>query len=154
MNGETSIDGGDNFDKCPSSVDAITEGKHFLSIIYIIISLGPGGAGYLFQGSKVFEIHGKSVTRVHSLKLLFPNSPIYVEAAYYNSRSQTMSLFQSYKVFVYDYTGGRFSLDPSYPKRIPSSIGFNPTGAMQWSDGSHILFSVSLTFLIVSNCMF
>lgn len=53
-----------------------------------------------------------------------------------------MVLFQSFQVFVFDYTGGRFSLDPAYPKRIPSSIGFNPIGAMEWADGSHILFSV------------
>jgi len=131
LNGDTSLDG---IDKCPSSVDAISE--------------GPGDAIYLFQGSKVFEIHGKTVTRVHSLRLLFPNGPIYAEAAYYNTRSQTMSIFQSFKVYVFDYTSGRFSLDPSYPKRVPTSIGFNPTGAMQWTDGSHILFSRADEFAV------
>lgn len=114
-------------------------------LVLTILPLGPARAVYLFQGSKVYEIHGGSVTRVNSLRTLFPNGPIYVEAAFYNARSQTIVLFQSYNVFVFDYSGGRFSLDPSYPKRIPSSIGFNPTGAMQWSDGSNILFSVRLT---------
>jgi hypothetical protein len=128
-------------DKCPSSVDALCEGNQDFDIQKTFF-LGPGQSVYLFQGSKIYELRGGSVTRVHSLRTTFPKGPIYVEAAFYNPRSQTMALFQSRNVFVFDYTGGKFSLDPSYPKRVPTSIGFNPTGALQWSDGNNILFSV------------
>lgn len=62
------------------------------------IFVGIGGVSYFFQGSKVYEVRGRSIQKTHSLRLFFPNGPLYVEAAYINERSQALVLFQSYQV--------------------------------------------------------
>lgn len=98
---------------------------------------------YLFSGSKVFELRGNSIVKEHQLRTLFPRGPIYVEAAYLNRNDRTMVLFQSYKVYVFTFFAGGYSLDLSYPKSLPKTISFNPTGAITWSDGHQFLFSVS-----------
>ncbi|CAD5232233.1 unnamed protein product [Bursaphelenchus xylophilus] len=112
---------------CPGMVDAI--------------SPNPSGTVYLFSGSKVFELRDKTIIKQHSLRTLFPNGPIYVEAAYLNKNDRTMVLFQSYKVYVFTYFAGRYSLDLSYPKSLPRTVSFNPTGAITWSDGHQFIFS-------------
>ncbi|CAD5222899.1 unnamed protein product [Bursaphelenchus okinawaensis] len=124
--------GGSGSFGCPGMVDAV--------------SPNPGGTVYLFSGSKVFEIRDKTIIKEHSLRTLFPNGPIYVEAAYLNKNDRTMVLFQSYKVYVFTYFAGRFSLDLSYPKSLPRTLTFNPTGAITWSDGHQFIFSRSDDF--------
>lgn len=97
----------------------------------------------MFSGSKVYEINGQSINKLHSLRILFPNGPIYVEAAYYNENNGIIVLFQSYQVYAFEYnlSQKKFILNKSFPKRI--SI-FNPVGAMLWIDGRQFLFSVKL----------
>uniref|UniRef100_A0A914D5R0 Peptidase metallopeptidase domain-containing protein n=1 Tax=Acrobeloides nanus TaxID=290746 RepID=A0A914D5R0_9BILA len=122
------------FNDCPQTLDAF--------------STGLGGVNYIFQGSKVYELRGNRVVKTHSLRTLFPRGPIYVDAAFANDRSNTMMLFQSYQVYAFHKRGSQFVLDSDFPKRVPSNMRFNPTGAILWNDGHQILFSSSGDFAV------
>ncbi|KAE9547659.1 hypothetical protein FO519_009128, partial [Halicephalobus sp. NKZ332] len=131
--GNTEIGGG-LAGSCPSRLDAIAD--------------GPNGAKYIFSGGNVYEYSGGRITKTHSLRLLFPKGPIYVDAALSNQRSGSLMLFQGYNVYAFRYSGGKWTLDGDFPKRIPSSIGFRPNGAMLWIDGHQVLLSDTGKFAI------
>ncbi|KHN80014.1 Matrix metalloproteinase-24 [Toxocara canis] len=99
------------------------------------------GITYLFSGSKVYEISGERVGKVHSLKQLFPNSPAYVQGVLTVPYSGVILLFQHRQVYAYtrDRLRGNFRLDSRYPKRLPSDVTFNPMGAFVWIDGREVL---------------
>ena len=69
---------------CPSRLDAISD--------------GPNGARYIYSGGNVYEYSNGKITKTHSLRLLFPKGPIYVDAALSNKQSSTLMLFQGYNV--------------------------------------------------------
>lgn len=46
----------------------------------------------------MYEAKGSLISKTHSLRLLFPNGPVYVEAAFFNDKTETMLLFQSHNV--------------------------------------------------------
>lgn len=113
---------------CPSTVDAFTPGFN--------------GNAYLFVGSKVYEMRGNRVVKVHGLRTLFPSGPIFVDAALANPRTESILLFQSGSVYAFHGDrSGKFTLDKSFPKRVPRELGFSPTGAVLWIDGHQILLS-------------
>jgi hypothetical protein len=121
--------------ECPSTVDAFTPGL--------------SGTNYVFLGSKVYEMRGSTVIKVHSMRLLFPNGPIYVDAAMSNERNQVILLFQSSNVYAFRASSsGKFALEQGYPKRVPRELGFNPTGALLWNDGHQLLLSRSDDFAV------
>ncbi|CAJ0582707.1 unnamed protein product, partial [Mesorhabditis spiculigera] len=121
---------------CPSSLDAITSSDT--------------GSNYIFQGSKVYELSGRRVSKVYSLRQLFPSSPAYVQAAMFDSNSGLLMLFSGGQVYGYYYSRlrGGFTLDAEYPKRLPAKIFFTPSGAMRWIDGRQLLLSSGNDFSI------
>lgn len=123
--------GSRSYGECPKTIDAYAQGTN--------------GVGYFFQGSKVYEAKGSLISKTHSLRLLFPNGPVYVEAAFFNEKSQIMLLFQSYNVYAFHYKGGKYELDKDFPKKIS---GFNPVGGMVWIDGHQFLFSKDDDFAV------
>ncbi|TKR89027.1 hypothetical protein L596_013188 [Steinernema carpocapsae] len=121
---------------CPNSLDAF--------------SVAMNNKGYLFRGSKVYEIDGRRVTATKALRDVFPNGPIYVEAAVTNPRSQLTLLFQDRHVygFAWNPRMSRFQLADEYPKRLPGEIIFNPVGALLWIDGQQMLLSYGKNFAV------
>jgi len=57
-------------------------------------------------------------------------------------------LFQGYNVYAFRHSRGKWMLDGDFPKRIPSSIGFRPNGALLWIDGHQVLLSDTGKFAI------
>lgn len=80
---------------CPSTIDAYTPGCDKFLVAFYSNLAGFNNNAYLFVGSKVYEMRGKRVVKVHSLRLLFPSGPIYVDAAIANPRTESILLFQS-----------------------------------------------------------
>uniref|UniRef100_A0A915DHH1 Peptidase metallopeptidase domain-containing protein n=1 Tax=Ditylenchus dipsaci TaxID=166011 RepID=A0A915DHH1_9BILA len=111
--------------ECPKTIDAFSPGM--------------GDSKYFFQASKVFEVKGNTIVNTHSLRLLFPNGPVYVEAALFNEKTEKMLLFQSHSVysFQFDSSQNKFVLDTDFPKKISN---FDVVGAMYWVDGHQFLF--------------
>uniref|UniRef100_A0AC34FEU9 Peptidase metallopeptidase domain-containing protein n=1 Tax=Panagrolaimus sp. ES5 TaxID=591445 RepID=A0AC34FEU9_9BILA len=112
---------------CPSRLDAICD--------------APFNSKYIFSGSNVYEFSSGKITKSHSLHLLFPKGPIYVDAALSNDRTSSLLLFQGYNVFSFHYANSKWILDGSFPKRVPQNIGFRPNGGIYWIDGHQVLFS-------------
>uniref|UniRef100_A0A914QM46 Peptidase metallopeptidase domain-containing protein n=1 Tax=Panagrolaimus davidi TaxID=227884 RepID=A0A914QM46_9BILA len=112
---------------CPSRLDAICD--------------GPFNSKYIFSGGNVYEFDNGRITKSHSLRLLFPKGPIYVDAALSNDRTSSLLLFQGYSVYSFHFTNNKWILDGSFPKRVPKNIGFRPNGGIFWIDGQQILFS-------------
>uniref|UniRef100_A0A7E4VIK3 ZnMc domain-containing protein n=1 Tax=Panagrellus redivivus TaxID=6233 RepID=A0A7E4VIK3_PANRE len=119
---------------CPYRIDAISDGV--------------SGGKYIFSGGNVHEFSNNRITKSHSLRLLFPKGPIYVDAALSNPQSRTLMLFQGYNVYAFHFSGNDWTLDSDFPKRIPRDISFRPNGGMLWIDGHQVLFSEDGRFAI------
>uniref|UniRef100_A0A1I8AU38 ZnMc domain-containing protein n=1 Tax=Steinernema glaseri TaxID=37863 RepID=A0A1I8AU38_9BILA len=121
---------------CPSSLDAYT--------------VAGNGRGYLFRGSKVYEVDGRRIGSPKAVQDVFPNGPIYAQAAVTNPRSQLTLLFQDRRVYGFAWNPrlNRFQLDAEYPKTLPSEIVFNPVGGLVWIDGQQMLLSYGKNFAV------
>ncbi|CAD6196518.1 unnamed protein product [Caenorhabditis auriculariae] len=105
---------------------------------------------YLFSGSQVYIISGTRVTRVQSIRDLFPGGPSSVTAAVFNPISGKMLLFANGQVYAFYYSRLRASFDkePDFPKRLPSDLGFQVTGALRWVNGHQILMGDNDEFAV------
>ncbi|KAK0413099.1 hypothetical protein QR680_006597 [Steinernema hermaphroditum] len=121
---------------CPTSLDAYT--------------VGSNNKGYLFRGSKVYEVDGRRIGSAKAVQDVFPNGPIYVQAAVTNPRSQLTLLFQDRRVYGFAWNPrlNRFQLDAEYPKTLPQDIVFNPVGGLLWIDGQQMLLSYGKNFAV------
>uniref|UniRef100_A0A0N4ZQ07 ZnMc domain-containing protein n=1 Tax=Parastrongyloides trichosuri TaxID=131310 RepID=A0A0N4ZQ07_PARTI len=127
---------------CPRSIDgfaAVTRSK-----------------GFIISSRNVYEVESagrndySKVIRTHSYSLLFPGGPPSVDCAVTNSRSGLTLLFSSNRVYAFRYSSSsnKFSLDSSFPKRMPSDVMFIPSGAIIWDDGHQLILSPNGQFAV------
>lgn len=99
------------------------------------------GKKYFFHSSKIYEVEKNGISNVNSLRLLFPNGPITVNAAFTNENSNIIGLFHLNNIYVFSFNKAneKYILKSGFPKKITE---FKVAGAIQWIDGNQILFEV------------
>ncbi|KAH7730892.1 Matrixin family protein [Aphelenchoides avenae] len=119
----------DGLEECPLSVDAIAHGVF--------------GRTYVFDGTRVYELRGVKITKLHALQELFPGGPPIVKAALSDNGGRHMWLFHGFTVYEYRWNplARRYRLDLESPEPMPEEIEFKPAGGMRWPNGRQLLFS-------------
>ncbi|CAK5027675.1 unnamed protein product [Meloidogyne enterolobii] len=120
-----------NTNKCPSKLDAVTEGYNKRL--------------YLFSGEIVYEvfrdIYGLQQRQAYLIRELFPNGPRQVTAVLSNQKNGITLLIAWRSVYRYRWNNKnkRFYMAKNSPRELPFNITFVPRIGFQWNRGHLIL---------------